>query len=119
MFVGKGFRSFFKNLIGGTFQSVSSITGGLADILITVTTNELTSQLLLPMKTETSEPIPHFVEGIFQGTSYLTTSVAHGLIGFVGNPYRGFKKKSIVAFGKGVYSGSTGLIASRKLVTYF
>ena len=116
-FAGKGFRSFFKNFIGGTFNSASKISGGLADILLSVTSNELTSSLLLPGKTQISEPVPHIVEGVFQGTSYLTTSLAHGIIGFVGNPYRGIKKGSIVSFARGVYSGSTGLIAARKFKT--
>ena len=102
--------SFFQNVVGGTFFAAGKVSGGLADTIDSLTTNELTSNHLKPKSNEKKPE--NAAAGVVQGADYLGRTVAHGLAGLIGNPYRGAKAGTITAFTKGVASGVGGLVVA-------
>ena len=111
--VGKGVTSLLQNVVGGTFFSLGKISGGVADTIDSITTNDMTSNHLKPKSASSGGKHPdNAVDGVVQGTQFLGQTVAHGIAGLVGNPYRGAKTGTMSGFGKGVASGVTGLVTA-------
>lgn len=75
----------------------------MADTLDSLTTNDLTSNHLKAGSAHAGKPPDNAVEGVVGGTKFLGQTMAHGIAGVVGNPYRGVKTGSAsgVAKGKG------------------
>lgn len=109
--VGKGVTSFVQNVVGGTFFAFGKASGGIADTLDSVTTNEMTSNHLKP-KSASEERPEHAGDGVVQGAEFLGKTVVHGVAGLIGNPYRGAKTGTVSGFAKGVASGATGLLVA-------
>ena len=109
--VGKGVSSLMQNVVGGTFFAVGRVTGSLADTITAVTTTNLTSDKLKPKSASSNGRNPdHAGDGVVQGASYLTRTVAHGIAGLIGNPYRGAQTGSALGFAKGVTTGVVGVL---------
>ena len=102
------------NVVGGTFFAFGKVTGGVADTLDSLTTNDLTSNHLKPNKSASSDGRhpDNAVDGVVEGTKFLGQTLVHGMAGLVGNPYRGAKTGTTAGFAKGVASGATGLVAA-------
>lgn len=110
--VGKGVASLFENFVGGTFFAFGRITGSVADTAAAVLTTNLTSDQLKPKSATSNGRNPeHALDGIVQGTEYLAKTVAHGIAGLIGNPYRGIQTGTITGVAKGVSTGVIGLVA--------
>lgn len=109
--VGKGVSSLLQNVVGGTFFAVGRVTGSLADTLTAVTTTGLTSDQLKPKCASSNGRNPdHVVDGLVQGTVYATQTVAHGIAGLIGNPYRGAKTGTASGVVMGVTTGVVGVL---------
>jgi len=106
---GKGFNSLVQNVVGGPFLAISKATGSLADIVFNLSSNEYTVDALQVLPLTAPQNIG---DGIVQGFIYITKSIANGVIGVGGNPYRSLQKRSPSAFGKGLLSGFCGLAAA-------
>ena len=109
---GRGFASFFQNVIGGTFFAAGKLTGGIAKTLDSVATNELTSNHLKPKSDSTRKRPRHAVDGVVKGADFMCRTVVHGIAGLIGNPYRGAKAGHISGFTKGIASGVGGLVVA-------
>ncbi|KAL7543622.1 LOW QUALITY PROTEIN: hypothetical protein ACHAXR_013206 [Thalassiosira sp. AJA248-18] len=111
--VGKGVTSLVKNVVGGTFFALGKVTGGVADTVDSVTTNDMTSNHLKPKSAASDGNNPdNVIDGVAQGTKFLGQTVAHGIAGLVGNPYRGAKTGTATGVAKGVASGVAGLVTA-------
>ena len=109
--VGKGVSSLVQNVVGGTFFAAGRVTGSLADTIAAVTTTDLSSEKLKPKSASSDGRNPdHAVDGLVQGTGYLTQTVAHGIAGLIGNPYRGAKTGTVSGVAKGVTTGVVGVL---------
>jgi len=109
--VGKGVSSLVQNVVGGTFFAAGRVTGSLADTITAVTTTDLSSEKLKPKSASSDGRNPdHAVDGLVQGTGYLTQTVAHGIAGLIGNPYRGAKTGTVSGVAKGVTTGVVGVL---------
>jgi len=110
--VGKGVSSFLTNVFGGTSFFVGKISGSLADLLSSVATNEFSSDAYMPKSAISNKPPAHAIDGFIQGTVFTSKTLISGFAGLIGNPYRGFKKGSVIATVKGTASGIGGLLAA-------
>lgn len=110
--VGKGVASLFQNVVGGTFFAFGRATGSAADTATALLTTNLTSDQLKPKSATSNGRNPEqALDGIVQGTEYLAKTVAHGIAGLIGNPYRGMQTGTITGVAKGVSTGVIGLLA--------
>ncbi len=109
---GKGAASFFQNVVGGAFVAGGKATGGVANTLDNVTTNELTSNHLKPKAAVGGNAPENAGVGVVEGVDFLGRTVVHGVAGLIGNPYRGAKTGTVSGFAKGVASGVTGLVVA-------
>jgi len=110
---GKGVESFVENVFGGTFTALGTFTGSLADVLDSATTTEYTSKKMKPKAPTAVDAPSNIVEGFTHGTIFMGKAVIHGVVGVVGNPYRGITEgQSAKAFGKGLASGVGGLVVA-------
>lgn len=57
------------------------ISGGVADTIDSVTSNEMTSNHLKPKSLANADKPEHVVDGVMQGTTFLGQTVAHGFAG--------------------------------------
>ena len=111
--VGKGVTSLFQNVVGGTFFAVGKLSGGVADTIDSITTNDMTSNHLKPKSASSDGRYPdNAIDGVYEGTKFLGQTVAHGMAGLIGNPYRGAKTGTALGLAKGVASGVTGLVTA-------
>jgi len=111
--VGRGAGSLLQNVVGGTCFSFGKFTGGVADTLDAVTTNDMTSDHLKPKSASSDGKHPdNAVDGVVQGTTFLGQTLVHGFAGLIGNPYRGAKTGTATGVAKGVASGVTGLVTA-------
>jgi len=112
--VGKGVSSLVQNVVGGTLFAIGKATGGVADTIDSMFTNDATSNHLKPKKASSSggKHPDNAIDGVVQGTQFLGETVVHGLAGVVGNPYRGAKTGGAAGFTKGVASGVGGLVTA-------
>ena len=95
------------------FSTFGKITGGFADTLDSLATNDMTSNNLKPKSASSDgRPPDNAVDGVVEGTKFLGQTVAHGIAGLVGNPYRGAKTGTVTGVVKGVASGVTGLVVA-------
>ncbi len=100
-----------QNVVGGTFFALGRGTGSLADTITAVTTTELTSDQLKPKSAASNGRNPdHVVDGLVQGTDYFARTVAHGIAGLIGNPYRGAKTGTASGLAMGVTTGVVGVL---------
>lgn len=90
-------------------QLGGKVTGGLAETIDSVVTSEYTSNHL---KASQDKPAQNVIDGVVQGTEYMTRTVAHGFAGLIGDPYRGLKKGGVVGLTKGAVSGVSGAFFS-------
>ena len=90
------------------FFAGGKLTGGIAETLDSIAMSEYTSNHL-KAKSD-GKPAQNAIEGVVQGTEFLSRTVVHGVAGLVGNPYRGMKSGGAAGFTKGAASGVTGLI---------
>jgi len=110
--VGKGVTSLIQNVVGGTAFTVGKASGGIADLIDAITTNETTSKHLKPKSLSHDGSHPdNVIDGVLEGTKFFGQNVLHGIAGVVGNPYRGAKTGTATGVAKGVVSGVTGLAA--------
>lgn len=110
---GKGVTSLVTNVVGGTLFAFGKVTGGVADTLDSITTNDMTSNHLKPKSASSDGKHPdNAIEGVVEGTKFLGQTVAHGIAGLVGNPYRGVQTGTATGVAKGMVSGVTGLVAA-------
>lgn len=99
-------------MFGGTFFALGRVTGSVADTVTAITTTSLTSDKLKPKSASSNgrnDP-EQIVDGIVQGTEYLARTVAHGIAGLIGNPYRGAKTGTVTGLAKGVSTGIIGVM---------
>ena len=107
---GKGVTSFIENVVGGTFSSIGKVSGGLAGLIDSAATNKYTSSALKPRAATAKKPASNVVEGFTLGTVFMGKAVVHGVVGVLGNPYRGMKAGTAKGVMEGAASGFTGLL---------
>lgn len=100
--------SFSSNVVGGFFVWGGRLTGGVAGLLDSIVTTEHTSSHLKAKSN--SKAAENVVDGVVQGTEYLSRTIVHGVAGIVGNPYRGMKSGGVVGLTNGAASGVAGAI---------
>lgn len=99
--LGKGVSSLTSAVIGGTFGSISKISGSLYNVLRTATGDEVLSQ---DVNTE------HIGKDMAVGLKYGFLDVANGISGIVVKPYKGAKAAGVKGLFKGMLSGTAGLV---------
>ncbi|KAL7554677.1 hypothetical protein ACHAWF_018946 [Thalassiosira exigua] len=111
--IGKGVSSLLQNVVGGTFFAFGKVTGGVADTIDSVLTNDMTSNHLKPKSASSDgRPPDNAVEGVAEGAEFFAHTMVHGIAGLVGNPYRGMKTGTASGVAKGVVSGVGGIVTA-------
>jgi vacuolar protein sorting-associated protein 13A/C len=104
--VGKGVKSLLTNVVSGSFDSVSKITGSLYGVLKNVSGNTVNEQEMALKKPE------HAFDGIYLGLKGGATELAEGVTGLFTKPFKRAKEEGAVGFFKGLGAGAIGLVAS-------
>jgi vacuolar protein sorting-associated protein 13A/C len=102
--VGKGVKSLVTNIVSGSFDTVSKITGSLYGVVKNVTGDQNVEQNL--KKPE------HAFDGIYLGLKGAVSELGHGVTGIFTKPYRKAKEEGAKGFVKGLGSGLLGAVAS-------
>ena len=101
--VGKGVKSLVTNVVSGSFDSVSKITGSLYGIVKNVSGDKGDNSLKRP---------EHAFDGIYQGLKGGATELFSGVTGIFTKPYRKAKEEGAKGFVKGLGAGLMGAVAS-------
>lgn len=100
--VGKGVQSLVSNVISGSFESMSKITGSLYTVVKNVS-GEKNAQI---RRTE------HIGEGIYYGVKGGVKELVQGVTGIVTKPIQKTREEGAKGFFKGLGSGLVGAIAA-------
>ena len=101
--VGKGVKSLVTNVVSGSFDSVSKITGSLYGIVKNVSGDKGDNSLKRP---------EHAFDGRDQGLKGGATELFSGVTGIFTKPYRKAKEEGAKGFVKGLGAGLMGAVAS-------
>jgi len=104
--VGKGVKSLLTNVVSGSFDSVSKITGSLYGVLKNVSGNQVNEEQMNMKKPE------HAIDGVYLGIKGGVSELAEGVAGLFTKPYKKAKEEGTVGFFKGLGAGTIGLVAS-------
>ncbi len=97
---------------------VSKLSGNVSTTIDALVTSQYTSSHLKPKLAVDRRKSPHHaIEGLAQGSEFLSRTVVHGVAGLLGNPIRGAQAglsatDSLVGFASGFASGTVGLFMS-------
>jgi vacuolar protein sorting-associated protein 13A/C len=100
--VGKGVQSLVSNVISGSFESMSKITGSLYTVVKNVS-GEKNVQI---------RKIDHIGEGIYYGVKGGMKELVYGVAGIVTKPIQKSKEEGAKGFLKGLGSGLVGAITA-------
>ena len=101
--LGKGINSLLTGVIGGSFESISKISGTLYHAVKTATGDEISQY-----NPENESIGRNLLEGLKEGG----LDIYHGLTGIISKPIIGGKTGGAKGFFKGVLSGASGLITT-------
>jgi vacuolar protein sorting-associated protein 13A/C len=104
--MGKGVKSLLTNVVSGSFDSVSKITGSLYGVLKNVSGNEVNEEQMALKKPENA------FDGVYQGLKGGASELVEGVTGLFTKPFKRAKQEGAKGFFKGLGSGAVGLVAS-------
>ena len=100
--IGKGVKSLTTNVVSGSMESVSKITGSLYSVLKNVS-GENNTQIKRP---------DHALDGLYQGVKGAGLELLDGVKGIVTKPIEKTKREGAKGFFKGVGSGLLGAVSA-------
>ena len=106
--IARGTRSLVSNIVGGSFNSVSKITGTLLNVSKNLSSLGTEEEIV----TKEEEKPRGFLRGSFSGLKKGLGELASGVTGIVTKPIEQTKKEGAAGFFKGLGSGLLGAVLS-------
>jgi hypothetical protein len=100
--LGKGLGSVIKGVVGGTFDSVSTLSGSLYSVIKESTWGE----------DSRDERAANIGQGLVYGVKGIGVELYQGVGGVFTKPYQGAKAEGFKGFSKGVGKGLVGLVVT-------
>lgn len=104
--INAGIKSLVTNVVSGSFDSISKVTGSLYGVLKNVSGNKVNEEQLALKKPE------HALDGVYQGLKGGGAEIFEGVTGLFTKPFKKAKEEGVKGFFKGVGAGAVGLVAS-------
>jgi vacuolar protein sorting-associated protein 13A/C len=105
--IGKGLGGVIKGVVGGTFDSIDSLSGTLYSLIKESTWGEDTR----------NDKADHLGDGLVYVVKGVGLEVYHGVSGVFTKPYEGAKQEGFKGFSKGVGKGVVGLVVTPVTLT--